>query len=128
MGRSPGHQQWPGHRVLEERIDGAAAVEAGDQAVAASRDAIRVVEDRHPDRVYFPRGDVQMALLRRSARTTTCPFKGTAHYFDVLLADRTLEEAAWSYEDPYDEHAALKDRLAFHDDRYPELRVRIERG
>lgn len=128
MGESPGHRKWPDHRVREERIDGAAVIEAGGETIATSRDALLVVEDRHPDRVYFPRGDVRMGLLRRTALTTQCPFKGTAHYFDVLLADRTLADAAWSYEDPYDEHAALKDRLAFHDDRYPELRARIERG
>lgn len=64
-----------------------------------------------------------MDLLEPSDTTTQCPFKGTAHYFDLKVGDRTLEDAAWSYEDPFDEHVALKDRIAFYDDRYPQIKV-----
>lgn len=37
---------------------------------------------------------------------------------------RKVEDAAWSYEDPYDEHAALKDRIAFYTEKVPELSIR----
>jgi uncharacterized protein (DUF427 family) len=123
MGKSPGHQQHPEHRVLEQHVGQPMEVHADGEVLAESMDAIRVDEDGYPPRYYFPRQDVHKAGLQPSDTHTQCPFKGTASYFDLTVGDHTLKDAIWSYEDPYDEHADLKDRLAFDAERYPELRV-----
>ena len=34
-----------------------------------------------------------------------------------------LDDAAWRYEDPYIEHWDLKDRIAFYEEKYPQLRI-----
>ena len=62
--------------------------------------------------VYFPREDIAMAMLDPSETTTTCPHKGTARYFDIVNRSATLKDAVWSYEDPHDPVAAIKDLFA----------------
>ena len=128
MSKSPGHEKWPEHKVRETPVGQRVTVEVDGQILAESRDAIRVDEDGSPARYYFPRGDVRMDRLERTATTSQCPFKGTAHYFSLQRGGEggggRLEDAAWSYEQPFDEHEALKDRLAFYDDKYRNIHVR----
>jgi uncharacterized protein (DUF427 family) len=124
MARSPGHQKWPEHKVLEEPAGEAMQVEIDGEVIAESNDVLKVSEDEHVPRYYFPRADVKMGKLEASATETECPFKGKASYFTVNVGGRQVKDGAWSYEDPYDEHQALKGRLAFYDDKHPEIRVR----
>jgi uncharacterized protein (DUF427 family) len=123
MSKSPGHQKWPEHQVREERFQQPVEVEVEGVVIAHSTDVIKVDEDKHPARYYFPRSDVRMDKLERSEGTTECPFKGTANYFDLNLGERSLKNAVWTYEAPYDEHRQLQNRLAFQDDKFPEIRV-----
>jgi uncharacterized protein (DUF427 family) len=98
-------------------------VEVNGEVVGQSDRVIQVNEDGHPARYYFPRQDVRMDKLDPTQTTTECPFKGIARYFTVNAAGKKFRDAAWSYENPYDEHQALKDHLAFYDDKVREIRV-----
>ena len=51
-------------------------------ALIAESDDTVVVEGNH----YFPRDAVDASLLRDSASTTVCPWKGTAHYYSLVVA------------------------------------------
>lgn len=125
MKKSPGHQKWPEHTVEEEHLDEPMRVEANGEVIAESSDVIRLEEDEHPVRYYFPRSDVDMDRFDSSDRETECPFKGTGRYFDLRAGDRSLGDAAWSFEETYEEHGDLKDRIAFHDEELDEIAVRV---
>jgi uncharacterized protein (DUF427 family) len=123
MSKSPGHRKHPEHQIREFRIGERMQIKVGNDLVADSHDVLKVEEDSYPDRYYFPRTDIRMDVLERSDTTTTCPFKGTAHYFHLHAGGKRLKDAVWTYEDPYDEHAALKDRLAFYTERSPAVEL-----
>ena len=121
MSRSPGDREHPDHKITERHVDERIRVTVAGETIADSSDVIKVEEDGSPSRYYFPRSDVDMNRLHASATTSQCPFKGVARYFGVSVARKELKDAVWSYEDPYDEHAALKGRLAVYDDKLPDI-------
>jgi uncharacterized protein (DUF427 family) len=82
--------------------------------LADTRAALRVLETSHAPVYYVPPGDVRLDLLRASARTSTCEYKGQAAYFSIVLPDRVVEDAAWSYPRPSRSFELIRDHLAFY--------------
>lgn len=66
---------------------------------------------------YFPPTTVNSAYLRPSDLKTHCPWKGDASYFDVVVGDKVLRNAAWTYKDPKPAARSIKDHIAFYPDR-----------
>ena len=121
MSKSPGHEKYADHRVQETHLSQKVTAAIDGKVIADSDDVIRVDEDGAPPRYYFPRSAVQVDQLDRSKTSTTCPFKGTASYYTITQNGRKFEDAIWSYEEPYDEHMALKGRMAFYDEKHPAI-------
>ena len=117
--RQPG----PDHPITIEKNPHRVRIVLGGFIVAETTEALTLREATLPDVFYIPRKDVRMDLLDPTNHRTHCPYKGDASYFTATAGGLVRDNAAWSYEDPYDEHQALKDRLAFYDDKYPEIRV-----
>ena len=88
-----------------------------DVTVADSGQALVLHETRLPPVYYLPREDVRLDLMKRTDYRTHCPFKGNASYWTLDVADQRAENAVWSYEDPFDQTAGLKDYVAFYEDR-----------
>lgn len=114
---SPGHKKWPDHKVKELPIRQRMQVEINGEVIADSDTVIEVAEDDHPSRYYFSREDVRMDKLSRSETTTKCPFKGEARYYGLRDNGKSIDDLAWTYEEPFDEHAKLRDRIAFHNEK-----------
>jgi uncharacterized protein (DUF427 family) len=68
-----------------------------------------VVENNH----YFPLESVDPAVLKPSATTSICPWKGVAHYYSVVADGAENRDAAWYYPDPKSAAAQIKGRVAF---------------
>jgi len=89
----------------------------GNVAVADSTRALVMRASGTPDVQYIPREDVDMASLIRTSHATHCPYKGDASYWSIRSGPRTVENAVWSYESPYEQMAPIKGHLAFYGDR-----------
>ena len=66
---------------------------------------------------YVPREDTNMALLARTERTTHCPYKGNASYFNITANGKSIENSIWSYEAPFPAMTEIAGRLAFYPDK-----------
>ena len=124
--RSPGHRDHPEHQVLEKPVPGKMRAQLGADVLAESTNVIEVDEDDNPPRYYFPRADVRTDRMTPSDTRTYCPFKGEASYFSMELGDGPLPDAAWTLETPYDEHSALKSRVAFYSEKFDGLQFRTD--
>ena len=62
---------------------------------------------------YFPREDVDAAVLKPSDTTSTCPWKGTASYHSLEVDGATNPDAAWYYPEPKQAAEEIRDRIAF---------------
>ncbi|HEV56446.1 MAG TPA: DUF427 domain-containing protein [Phycisphaerales bacterium] len=79
--------------------------------VLAESDETIVVEGNH----YFPPDSVNRDYFHPSDHHTTCPWKGLASYYDVVVGDAVNENAAWTYPNPKPAAAELgiTDYVAF---------------
>lgn len=93
---------------------GTYVVRAGGAVLGESSSTLELVEGDYTPVVYFPREDIAMAFLDQSTQTTTCPFKGDAQYYDIVTKSTTIQNAAWSYENPKPGVEKIKGYLAFH--------------
>jgi uncharacterized protein (DUF427 family) len=71
-----------------------------------------------------PRADVDMTLLERTEHATYCPYKGECAYYSVPSGGERTVNAVWSYEQPYDAVAAIRDYVAFYPDRVDSIELR----
>jgi uncharacterized protein (DUF427 family) len=62
---------------------------------------------------YFPPDAVKREYLQPSSTHSTCPWKGEASYFDVVVNAETNKDAAWYYPEPKPAAAEIKDHVAF---------------
>jgi uncharacterized protein (DUF427 family) len=77
--------------------------------VLAESDDTVVVEGNH----YFPPASIQREHFQESPKHTTCPWKGEASYYSIVVDGQENADAAWTYPAPKDAAAEIKDHVAF---------------
>ncbi len=92
-------------------------VVAAGVTIADTHLAKRVLETSHPPVYYIPPQDVRMDLLRESPGSTWCEWKGVASYYDVVVEQRVILRAAWTYADPIPSFEGIRDHIAFYPSR-----------
>ena len=78
-------------------------------AVLAESDETVVVEGNH----YFPADSIRREHFRESETHTTCPWKGEASYYDLVVGGDVNRDAAWYYPHPKEAARQIEGRVAF---------------
>ena len=63
--------------------------------------------------LYFPLSAVNADHIKPSSHTSICPWKGTAHYYDVVVDGHVNANAAWYYPEPKEAAKQIAGRVAF---------------
>ena len=108
-----GHPRNPYHRVDSVRTSRHLRVEVAGVAVVDTTATTGVYETSLAPRLYVARSEIRTELIRPSRTTTYCPYKGTASYWDVVVGEHVVADAAWSYEDPLPESEPIRGLLSF---------------
>ncbi len=101
--------------ITIRKASGTFAVRAGGAVLGESTQVLEIEEDGHAPVLYFPRSDIAMAFMDRSETQTHCPHKGDATHFSIVTKSTVLKDAAWSYENPLDGVAEIRDYVAFYE-------------
>ena len=80
-----------------------------NDAVLAESDETIVVEGNH----YFPPDSVNREYFRESDKHSTCPWKGLASYYDVVVDGKVNKDAAWYYPAPKEAAKQITGYVAF---------------
>ncbi len=115
---APGFEKHPDYQVEIKPTDDHIRILFGDHCLADSRRPLMVTESRHHPVWYLPLADLDAQVIEPTDHSTFCPFKGHASYWTVTVADSTLENSVWAYQDPYRECEPLKDHVGFYMDRF----------
>lgn len=111
-----------------ERVDWRIRVVVDGVTIVDAPSALRVLETSQAPAYYVAAEHVADEHLRvGSGRPTYCEWKGVAVYADVVVGEREVQRAAWSYPEPTERFAALRDHWAFYAQKVDECWVDDER-
>lgn len=103
-------------------------VVVGGIVIADTPRALRVVETAGAPVYYLPPSDVRTDLLELTDHHSVCEFKGIATYRSIVLPNRIIQNAGWSYPHPSRGYEAIQDHIAFYAGRVDEAWVGEERA
>lgn len=111
------HPRDPYHRIDVLWTDRRIRVSVAGEVLAETTRALGLFESNLPPRWYMPAQDV-LATLEPSDTVTHCPYKGTASYHSVRLADgEDGQDLIWFYDEPLAEVGRIKDLLCFFNEK-----------
>jgi uncharacterized protein (DUF427 family) len=113
----------PDHPITISPAEKRVRVTVAGRIVAESNRALRLEEKGYPPFYYLPRSDADMSLLLRTEHYTYCPYKGDCRYYSIPIGGTKSENAVWTYENPHQAVADIKERLAFYPTRVDAVEV-----
>lgn len=103
----------PYHRVDCRPTRRGLRVTVAHTALVDTAETTIVFETSVEPRLYVDPSHVRTDLLRPSATTSYCNYKGPASYWSAVIGDTVVEDVAWSYPDTPPETSPIKGFLSF---------------
>ena len=94
-----------------ERCAARIVIEHAGEIIVDTDTSWRVLETSHPPVYYVPR---ETSALQAVAGQSFCEFKGLANYWDLVVGDIRVPQAAWSYETPNAGYEEMAGAVAFY--------------
>jgi uncharacterized protein (DUF427 family) len=92
-------------------------VEVDGVRVADSTSPRILFETGLPARYYLPFSDIRMDLMRPSDTETSCPYKGTANYWNIAIGDVEHRDLVWYYRLPLPESQKVAGLASFYNEK-----------
>ncbi|MBN6053792.1 DUF427 domain-containing protein [Nonomuraea sp. RK-328] len=113
----------PDHPVTVATASTRVVVRVGERVIAETTRPLVLSEATYPPVHYIPIEDVDPDLIRRSDTRTYCPYKGEASYYSIVTPEGEVDDAIWTYEEPYEAVGEIGGHVAFYPNR---VRLTIE--
>lgn len=117
MSTRPGLHPTESHPITITPTGRHVTVRVNGEVVAETDNAQTLQESTYTPVQYIPLTDVNRALLRPTDTATYCPYKGDASYYSVVTAGGTVDDAIWTYEEPYQAVSVIAGHIAFYPDK-----------
>lgn len=103
----------PYHRVDCRPTTRRLRVELAGTTLVDTDDTMIVFETSLPPRLYVRPTLMRADVLRRSATTSYCNYKGRATYWSAAVGETVIDDVAWSYGEPLPESSPIAGMLSF---------------
>ncbi len=110
-----------------ERVEWRVRVMHAGATIVDAPEAMRVLETSQPPAYYVPAEFVDVDRLVRSERRTLCEWKGVAEYADLVVEDRRVTDAGWTYPSPTGAFEVIRGHWAFYAQKADECWIDDER-
>ena len=120
---APGFLKYPGRALNYKAIERKIEVIFNNEIVASSNSFILLEEENYAPVIYVPKEALFFEFMESTQYFTYCPFKGKASYWNINVCDNNVENAVWSYSDPFDEALIIKNHFAFYSDKVSSIKT-----
>jgi uncharacterized protein (DUF427 family) len=103
----------PYHRVDCRPTQRRLHVDVAGTTLVDTDDTVILFETALAPRLYVHPAHVRGDLLRPTATTSYCNYKGWATYWAAVIDGTVVEDIAWTYEDPLPESTRIKGHFSF---------------
>jgi uncharacterized protein (DUF427 family) len=113
----------PERAITISPAEGKVRIIVAGRIVAESSGALLLEEKGCPPVYYLPSRDADMSLLARTTHYTYCPYKGDGTYYGIPIGGTKSDFPVWTYQEPYEAVANIKNHLAFYPARVDSIEV-----